>query len=75
MLKKELCIKCWNKKHRVHGYIYGWTVNDERHWKEGWLICPREYIKKGESSQRKTTDKPPIKCPYLLEYLLNNQED
>jgi len=65
MLKKELCMKCWES-------IYpGWTELNERIWKEdGILICPLKYIEQGEFNIRKIKDRPPIKCPYYLENIL-----
>jgi len=60
MLKKELCIKCWNKFGM--SWIYG-----ENYWKAGYVYCPPENIDKGERYYRNTTGEPPIKCPFILE--------
>jgi len=67
MLKKEICKKCWNKKGE-------WIDFDELRWKEGYVWCPDDYVDRGKYI-RYITDKPPSKCPYLLEYALINQED
>jgi len=63
MLKKEICKKC-RKRLRIR-----WDGYDEKYWKEGVIYCPLKYIE-DECVDRKTTDKPPIKCPYYLENLL-----
>jgi len=62
MLKKECCIKCWNKFGKE-----GWSIGDEMWWKKGWINCPPEYIEKGEAWYRKITEQPPINCPFILE--------
>jgi len=78
MLKKELCKKCCNNYSdslcAEERKIWRWIEEDETNW-EAWgeVYCPPEYTRKGETSFRKTTDQPPINCPYLLEYALNNQ--
>jgi len=62
MLNKKLCIKCMNK-------IYGWNDVDEN-WKKGYVCCPHKYIGKGEKLYRKIINKPPNKCPFILEHTI-----
>jgi len=63
MLKKKLCIKCRNK-------WIGWHKDDEQYWEEKRLIfCPPDY-KEGESRMREIKDKPPEKCPFILEHTI-----
>jgi len=77
MLKKELCIKCWNKGHYQYGEIWEWVEYDERLWEKGGIDCPEKYAEniEGEpgNSTRRITEPPPENCPYALEYLLDNQ--
>jgi len=68
MLKKEICQKCCN-----NSFLFGWTEFDESWWKEGKVYCPDDWVEGGEKTLRKITDKPPNKCPYLLEQILSNQ--
>jgi len=70
MLKKELCKQCWNTCIHETFRFDGWTKVDERIWKEGAVCCPSDYLREGEKSGRKTTDKPPLKCPYILEQVI-----
>jgi len=69
-LIKKLCIKCWNKRHIVGGNMWKWEEGDELRWKDGEIFCPSEYLGEEEGWIRKTTDKPPIKCPYYLEHTI-----
>jgi len=71
MLKKELCIKCWNNIPE-----WPWNKIDEEWWEERGIVgCPKEYREKGEMSDRKITEQPPSNCPFLLEYILNKEEN
>jgi len=63
MLKKKLCKKCWNKQ------LVRWRIENEIGWKEGDVYCPGTYIDPGKWL-RKTTDKPPSKCPFYLEHII-----
>jgi len=67
MLKKECCKRCWNSTD------YGWDESDEGWWKEGVICCPYKYIGKGEPLWISIIEKPPSKCPFFLEHVLNNQ--
>jgi len=77
MLKKELCKKCQNAladsfDDKVTRENLRWNWIDEKIWRKGDVLCPIEY--EGESRYRDITDGPPIKCPYLLEYLISNED-
>jgi len=78
MLKKEICKKCWNKKHIVDRDRWGWTAFDESRWRHGIIICPPEYRENIEGeygdNTRKITEQPPTNCPFLLENILNEKE-
>jgi len=68
MIKKELCIKCWNK-------IYEWEEWEElwleEHWGEKeYVQCPFKYLEGYERRERKITDKPPKNCPFYLENII-----
>jgi len=67
MLKKELCIKCWKN-------TCFWNNEDEWIWKEGWINCPLRYTRIGETTNRKIINKPPTKCPFILEHILSNED-
>jgi len=70
MLNKELCKKCWNE----YGKYPGWQEFDEECWEEKrYIYCPPEYLEEERNTRRSITAQPPSKCPYLLEYVLNNQ--
>jgi len=76
MLIKKLCIKCQNNiadsfDDKVTRENLRWDKLDEKIWNRGDVLCPIEY--EGESRYRYITEGPPINCPYLLEYVLNNQ--
>jgi len=68
MLKKKLCKKCWINI--THGELMIWDEGDDKEWKKGIAECPEEYIEEREEQYRKTTDKPPGKCPFILEHIL-----
>jgi len=67
MLRKELCKRCWNEKSE-------WTEYDEKYWQEGKVLCPYPYFENYEEWIRKTTEKPPKYCPYLLEHVLSKED-
>jgi len=70
MLNKECCKKC-----RKRFGIFGWMESDELWWKEeGMVYCPDEYLGKKETVTRKITGQPPIKCPFLLEHTISNED-
>jgi len=72
MLKKELCIRCWKDYYESYIHQCGLYGKD---WKERTYIhCPIIYLGKGECNVRPITDKPPSKCPFLLEHIITNQE-
>jgi len=64
-LIKKYCKKCIN-------ISLFWSDVDEEWWeKRGLVECPGAYIE--ETMYRKTNEPPPVKCPFLLEYILINQ--
>jgi len=80
MLKKECCMKCWNAYAEQRRTEYGrkflrWVEDDELNWKEEYVLCPSDYLGKGEHVKREIKDEPPENCPFLIEQILNNQED
>jgi len=64
MLNKECCQKCWNSTY------FSWTEFDEIRWKERMVYCPPKYRDKRKSVYGNITDRPPIKCPFILEHIL-----
>jgi len=62
MLKKKICIKCWNL---IDGI--GWTEYNGKLWKKGEVYCPIKYVGAREGNIRKIIGKPPENCPYYLE--------
>jgi len=70
MLKKKICKKCWNKGYIANGEKLIWAGFDDENWKLGMIYCPKEYREKGKKPERKITEPPPIKCPFLLEHIL-----
>jgi len=64
MLKKECCQKCWNKIENI-----GWHKEDEKEWNNGVVWCPLKH-KNGLWEKIKTTDEPPINCPFILEQVI-----
>jgi len=68
MLKKKLCIRCKNKSKRQWDY---WDSYDEGWWeKNKEVLCPLVCLEIGESKGRKIIDRPPNKCPFILEHIL-----
>jgi len=66
MLKKKLCIDCWNRIPEGSN----WIGYDETNWEEGRIVCPLKFVEIGEKMDRKITEPPPSKCPYFLENVL-----
>jgi len=68
-LSKKLCQKCVNKTEDI-----GWKKKyDEERWDVGEVLCPLIYIGK-ERRTIKIKDKPPPKCPFILEHILTKEE-
>jgi len=73
MLKKECCIKCWNRAEIEYNKWYGirWNGNDEDYWnKKGKVECPSIFTAEKEINTRRITDNPPEGCPFVLEHIL-----
>jgi len=71
MLKKELCIKCWKKGHKINGVSYEWTKEDEIRWKVGWVYCP---VIKTMEYHRAIIKEPPNDCFFLIEQILSKED-
>jgi len=67
-LTKKLCEKCWIKRFGLIGF-------DDRYWEDGYIWCPLEYLGTEDQEQRKITEPPPSKCPFILEHILTNQKE
>jgi len=78
MLSKTVCKRCsmnfWPKLMGV--LVDGWSKYDDIHWKNGFVLCPKQQWQ-GEMLGRKQFIKkgPPEWCPYTLEHLLESQND
>jgi len=76
MLKKECCMKCWNKSdvlkngEVVEFFGKGWTKPDEQCWESGYVRCPGMYLGERDSKAGEITERPPENCPYYLENIL-----
>jgi len=67
MLNKNVCQKCW-KNYRIKNEFDGsWNIVDEDDWKNDFVFCSNtlDFIK--------TNRKPPTRCPYILEHLMESQ--
>jgi len=60
MLNKKLCMKCWDNYN-----IWNANIDWETH---GEVLCLSDY------RTRKITEPPPIKCPYLIEHILSEED-
>jgi len=67
-LKKECCRKCLSKVNRK------WIEYEYIQWRQGYIYCPIQYVEPGETTYRNIKDEPPIKCPFMLEHILSNED-
>jgi len=78
MLIKKLCIKCWtnygdSRETEIGRETWRWTKEDEKEWKKGGIYCPPEYRESVGKPSRSIKNKPPAKCPFILEHILTSQ--
>jgi len=83
MLNKKYCQKCWtivadsynaNMKFYNDEMVIGWSENDEKDWEKGIVYCPVDYRNEGEKPYTKIIEKPPDKCPFILENILDKEK-
>ena len=72
MLIKQACKQCYDRMfddhHVKHNDPVLWGEKEERDWESGFIVCL--WAAHGTVL---TNQKPPKKCPYRLEHLLNGQ--
>jgi len=74
MLNKELCQKCWDSTYPPYIGYHGLNKEDVT-WKfEETIYCPDEYLGAEEKWFRHITHNPPTNCPFMLEYILNEED-
>jgi len=68
MLNKEYCKICWNK---TMGWEWDKIAPLVENWKDGRIICPVQFVEKGEKYKRKITDKTTKQVSILFgEYII-----
>ena len=65
MLNKTVCRKCYQNGFYASAF--------EEHWRHKHVLCAVSF-KESHGNTYKTTEDPPLDCPYLTEHLVNRKK-
>lgn len=77
-LSKEICKRCVEESlmpEADRDRMLGWTEDDERNWRCGWVACPELMWPSDDDTCGHVNQGPPSHCPFAAEHVVSQCQD